>query len=146
VFDAEIAPDGETIIYADGTFTGDQFPAHADLRTGALGSLGFVTTPENDATLQAINSPALEFAPALTSDGLTIAFTRAEGRLPFVRFGIWLARRDDVNAAFGEPVLISAISGGLFEAPTFSPDNRALHYHRAENDRYSLWRVSLPSQ
>ncbi len=146
VFDAEIAPDGETIIYADGTFTGDPFPARAELRTGALGDLGFVITPENDATLEALNTPALEFAPALSSDGLMIAFTRAEGRLPLIRFGIWLARRDDVSAAFGEPVLISAISGGLFEAPTFSPDNRALYHHRAENDRYSLWRVSLPSQ
>jgi hypothetical protein len=105
-----------------------------------------VITPENDATLEALNTPALEFAPALSSDGLMIAFTRAEGRLPLIRFGIWLARRDDVSAAFGEPVLISAISGGLFEAPTFSPDNRALYHHRAENDRYSLWRVSLPSQ
>lgn len=146
VFDAEVAADGDTIIYADGTFTGDPFPARADLRTGALGDVGFVITPEHDATLQALNTTALEFAPALSSDGLMIAFTRAEGRMPFVRFSIWIARRDDVSAAFGEPVLISAIRGGLFEAPTFSSDSRALYYHRAENDRYSLWRVSLPTE
>lgn len=141
-FDVEISADGGAIVYADGTFTGNPFPERADLRTASLRAGRFVITPESDATLQALNTSALEFAPALSSDGLLIAFTRAEGRLPFVRFGIWIAQRDAPDAAFGAPVRIDAIRGGLFEAPSFSPGNRAIYYHRLENERYSLWRVT----
>lgn len=144
-FDVEIAADGETIVFADGRFNGGPAPVRADLRMAVWRDGRFQLAPERDAQLAALNTNALEYAPALSSDGLLIAFTRAEGRPPFVRFGIWIARRASADAPFGPPVRIRAVNGGLFEAPAFSPDNRALYYHRLEHGRYSLWRVALPN-
>jgi hypothetical protein len=143
IFDVEIAASGESVVFADGVFDGGPAPTRADLRAGAWRGGGLVLAPERDATLRALNTSALEYAPALSSDELTIAFTRAEGRPPFVQFGIWLARRERLDEPFGPPVRIEAIRGGLFEAAAFSPDDRALYYHRLERERYSLWRVAL---
>jgi hypothetical protein len=35
---------------------------------------------------------------------------------------------------------VTAIDG-FVEAPTLSPDGRALYYHRLEADRFTIWRT-----
>lgn len=52
-----------------------------------------------------------------------------------------MARRDAPSRPFGPPVRIDAIKG-YAEAPTFSPDDRALYFHRREGDRFTIWRVA----
>jgi hypothetical protein len=85
---------------------------------------------------------ALEYAAALSADGLELAFTRAVGPPPFTRTSVWIARRADASEAFGEPLRIAAISGAVVEAPAFSPDGDALYYHVRTGDRFSIWHIS----
>jgi len=142
VFDVEISADGGALIVADGAFRGGAVPASADLRFAAWRDGAFHLSPENEATFAALNTEALEYAAALSVDERTIAFTRAEGRAPFIRTSIWIARRDAPEAPFGAPVRIAAIAGGVVEGPTFSPDDDAIYYHRKVDDMFSIWRVS----
>lgn len=142
MFDLEVAADATTLIVADGEFRGGAMPASADLRLARWRDGRFVLTPEDDALFAAVNTRVLEYAAAISADGLTLAFTRLEGQFPFVRTSIWLARRSESNAAFEPPVRLDTIDGELIEGPTFSPDGNTIYYHRKTGDHFAIWRVT----
>lgn len=142
VFDLEVSADGSTLVIADGEFRGGAMPASADLRLARWRDGAFRLSPQDDELFAAVNTDALEYAAALSTDGLTLAFTRLEGRPPFARTLIWIARREALDASFGAPARIAAIEGDLVEGPTFSPSGDAIYYHRKVGDRYAIWRVS----
>ena len=83
---------------------------------------------------------ALEYAAALSTDGLTLSFTRLEGRHPFAGTSIWIARRATPGAAFEKPARIEAIKG-FVEAATFARDG-AIYFHMRDGDRFTLWRTT----
>lgn len=142
IFDVEIDAGGQRLIVADGRFKGGTVPASADLRQAVWVDGMFRLHPAADPLFAAVNTKkALEYAAALSSDGRELAFTRIEGKAPFLRFSVWIARRKTVDSPFEAPVRLPAIKG-VAEAPTFSPANDALYYHRRDGDRYSIWRVS----
>lgn len=141
VFDVELNAAGDQLVLADGAFTGGPVPASADLRLARLGPEGFRLTPADDGLFAAVNTRALEYAAAMSSDDLLLAFTRLEGRPPHVRFSTWIAHREQANQPFGSPIRITAIAGDA-EAPTFSPDDHALYFHRREGARYTIWRIA----
>jgi len=142
MFDLEVSADGANLIVADGEFRGGPAPSTADLRQARWSGDHYVLSPQDDALFAALNTRALEYAAALSADGLTLAFTRLEGTFPFVRTSIWLARRDGLALPFGAPTRLTAIDGDFVEGPTFSPDDRAIYYHRKVGDHYAIWRVS----
>jgi hypothetical protein len=141
VFDIEIDAAGETLVLADGVFRGGPAPASADLRLARRNGRAFRLAPEDDAIFAAVNTDALEYAAALSADGLELAFTRLDGFPPFVRTQILIARREATSRPFRAPLRISSI-GGFVEGPTFSPDGRALYYHKRVGDRFQIWRVT----
>jgi len=102
----------------------------------------FRLSPVDDAMFASVSTDALEYAAAISADGRALSFTRVEGKLPFTRIGIWIAHREREIDAFGAPVRIAAIDG-FAEAVTFSPDGRALHYHKRVGSRFSLLRTAL---
>lgn len=142
MFDLEVSIDGSTLIVADGEFRGGAMPASADLRQARWRDDRFVLSPEDDALFAAINTRALEYAAAISADGLTLAFTRLESQFPFVRTSIWLAQRDRTDAPFDAPVRVDPIEGELIEGPTFSPDGNTIYYHRKTGDRFTIWRIT----
>ncbi|KAF0178302.1 MAG: hypothetical protein FD160_2324 [Caulobacteraceae bacterium] len=141
VFDIEIDASGRSMILADGLFRGGPVPVSSDLRQARLVDGTFRLNPEDDPLFAAVNSRALEYAAALSTDGLTLSFTRMTGPPPFSSATIWIARRPRASDAFGPPVQIRVIRG-FAEAATFTPDGRALYFHRRTNNRFTLWRVS----
>jgi hypothetical protein len=142
IFDVEIDAGGQRLIVADGRFTGGPVPASADLRQAVWVDGAFRLQPAADPLFAAVNTKkALEYAAAISSDGRELAFSRIEGKAPFLRFSVWIARRKTVDGPFEAPVRIEAIKG-VAEAPTFSPGDDALYYHRRAGDRYSIWRVT----
>jgi len=141
VFDVEVDASGQSMILADGLFRGGPVPASADLRQARLVDGAFRLTVGDDALFSAVNTRALEYAAALSADGLTLSFTRMEGLAPFSTATIWLARRARTFGPFGAPVRIRAITG-FAEGATFTPDGRALYYHRRTGDRFAIWRVA----
>lgn len=140
VFDIEVDATGQSMILADGLFRGGPVPARSDLRQARLVNGAFRLTPADDGLFAAINTRALEYAAALSADGLTLSFTRMEGPPPFSSATIWLARRARTTDAFGAPARVRAIQG-FAEAATFAPDGRAFYFHRRTGNSFTLWRV-----
>lgn len=138
-FDAGISPDGQTLYFADGHFASGGIPDSADLVVAARSGSGFQRLPNSADILRNVNSNALEYAPAISADGLDLFFTRLESASG--EPAIFVARRANTSQSFGTPQKISAITG-FVEAPTLSADGRSLYYHKREGSTFVLYRVT----
>ncbi|MBP6011463.1 MAG: hypothetical protein KBA31_04475 [Alphaproteobacteria bacterium] len=140
IFDVELSTDGNTMLFAEGTFSGGAVPDEADIYIATLTPKGFRRSPESARILAAVNTGALEFAPALAADGRELWFTRITGIWPFKSPTIFRATRTSIDQPFGKPEHVDAIEG-FVEAPTFAP-NGAIYFHKRSDDRYQLWRLT----
>jgi WD40-like Beta Propeller Repeat len=139
IFDMEIGTDGRTMIYAEGSFSGKATPDDADLYLAKQGPNGFEPDPNGKRILARLNTDALEYAPALSANGLSLTFTRLEGIWPFQTPSLFRASRKHTGQAFDSPVRLTAIDG-FVEGATYGPDG-ALYYHKRVNGRFQIWRL-----
>ncbi|RMF23726.1 MAG: hypothetical protein D6760_04825 [Deltaproteobacteria bacterium] len=142
-FDVEVSPDGETLYFVDGVFSGGSWPDEADFAYAVDGGSGFVRAPDSDRIFAAINTDRLEYAACISADGLEFFFTRLDPSAGDI--GIYRATRTRPDQPFGPPARVSAITG-FAEAPALSPDEKTLYYHRKDpsTGRFELWRVRRP--
>lgn len=144
-FDIEVSPDGATLYFADGDFSGgNAFPDSADIAIGVTSGNGFVRDPASGVILANVNTTSnLEYAPTISTDGREFFFTRANLNTGQVR--IYRAARASTTAAFAVPQLVSAITG-FVEGTTLSPDEKSLYYHRQNtvSGRFEIYRVTRP--
>ncbi len=137
-FDVEISPDGATMYTVDGRFGAGGLET-ADLVIARREGTGFVRQPDSAQLLANLNTDALEYAAAVSADGLTLLFTRAQfGPAPSV--SIYLSQRAATALPFAAAVRLAALDG-LVEAPTFTPDEAAIYYHRKDGERYAIYRA-----
>jgi hypothetical protein len=136
-FDVDVSADGCAMIFAEGTFSGGAVPDVADLHLATWTGQGYVRDAGGDRVLARINTPDLEYAPALSADGLTLYFTRMSGFWIFRSAQIYVARRAAVDQPFGAPELFTP-ADGFVEAATLMPDG-AVVFHKRVNDRFGLW-------
>ncbi len=141
-FDAEISADGEYIYAVDGRFGLLPVPKSADIFVARRTADGFVRLPESERMLASINTSELEYAPAISGDGLRLCFTRMRGFFLWPTLAVLCATRRTPREPFDTPVAVDAING-FVEAPTFSADGRALYYHRKVDGLHGIWRVSF---
>lgn len=139
IFDAELDATGQSLFVADGLFTGGPVPVSGDLRLARLVDGQYRLDPTADHLFKSINTSALEYAAAISADGLVLSFTRGKSP-PLSPPEIWIARRATPDASFETPKRIGAITG-FVEGATFAPDG-ALYFHRRVGDRYALFRVA----
>ena len=139
MFDVEVSADGGTLYFADGVFSGGALPKAADIAIAVRQGAEFRRLNRSAELLRSVNTSALEYAPCISADGRELFFTRFAGERQGPR--VYRAVRARPDAPFGEPEVVAAIRG-FVEAPTFSPDERALYYHRKEGDRFVLFRVA----
>jgi hypothetical protein len=84
----------------------------------------FLRDPRSSEIMKNINAAqALEYAAGVSSDELSLYFTRA--RPSKSEIGIYVATRSSRTAPFDTPLRIEAIQG-FVEAPTVAPDNCAI--------------------
>lgn len=140
-FDAEISADGDTLFAVDGTFAGGPMPRTADIFIARRIDERFERQENSAAIMRSINTPALEYAPAISADGLELFFTRLSGALFWRRLEILHATRTSTSAPFGPPARIETISG-FVEAPTISSDGRTLYFHKKVDGRHRIFRVT----
>jgi len=88
---------------------------------------------------QVNTSSSLEYAPAISSSGLELFFTRLEGSNAV----LYTATRTDTSSPFGVPKRIRAATG-FVEGPTLSPDEKSLYYHKREGSLFVIYRVTRP--
>jgi len=139
-FDVEVSPDGSTLYFVDARF-GDDGPETANLVIARRTADGFERASNTDAMLRQINTGALEYAASISSDGQEMFFTRVQSITSGDSPAIYRTSRERTGVPFDPPQRVSAMDG-FVEGPTFSPDDRAIFYHKRENDRFVLYRVS----
>lgn len=137
IFDVELSADGKTLIFAEGTFSGEAVPDEADLYIATLGPGGYVRTHEGRRIFANINTSELEYAPALSEDGLELFFTRPSGIWPFSQPKIFRARRATTDEPFGIPEELKI--DGYVEGPSLAADG-TLYFHKRVDGRFEIWR------
>jgi hypothetical protein len=138
IFDVDLSADGRTMIFAEGTFSGAAVPDEADLYMAELTAEGFKRVRGSERLFAKLNTGSLEYAPALSADGLELYFTRPSGIWPFGgKAKIYRAVRKSTDEAFGEPVELPL--DGFVEGASLAPDG-TLYFHKRVGDGYQIWR------
>ena len=140
-FDVEISPDGQFLYGVDGDLTGGPVPKTADLFVARRVGNRFERLPNSAQIMANINTPDLEYAAAISSDGLELFFTRMTGNFFSRRLTIEHATRNSADAPFSPSRTIRAITG-FVEAPTVTGDGKALYYHAKLDGIHRIYRVS----
>jgi hypothetical protein len=138
-FDAEISADGNTLYFVESQFNWRGQPKSARILFAHLIGHTFVRDAASESVMKTINTDTLVYAAATSASECEIFFTRVDAEGP----AIYAARRNDATQAFGEPVRLAAING-FVEAPTLSTDEKSLYYHKKENGRFVIYRVTRP--
>lgn len=141
--DCGVSADGKTLVVSRARFNfGATHPAESDLQIYVKGDNGFALDPRSAEILKAVNSPVLEYAPALSANQLELYFTRAqrdsEGR---VLTRIMVAKREKVSDPFGAPSALGVIQG-FVEAPTLPALNHELFFHKRDDEdgKFKIYR------
>ncbi len=137
IFDVELSADGKTMIFAEGTFSGDDVPDEADLYLATLGPRGFERSTEGRKLFANINTSDLEYAPALSEDGLELFFTRPSGIWPLSQPKIFRATRTNPDQPFGKAQELKI--DGHVEGPSLAADG-TLYFHKLVDGRFEIWR------
>ncbi len=140
-FDVEISPESRTLYTVDGRFEpGSPNPKSAALVVARRNGAGFERLPNSADILRNVNTGALQYAACVSRDGLELFFTRLDTSGPAPSFATYRTARTRPDAPFGVPRRVAAITG-FAEAPTLSPDERSLYYHKLDGGRFGIWRV-----
>lgn len=137
--DAGISFDGRQMYIARARFAGGSVvPKESDLMLASIDGYGaFRVAPDSFAQLINVNSDALEYAPAISADGLELYFTRAiEGDVPH----IMVATRAKTGRPFDAPMALSKLDG-FTEAPAVTKDGQEMFFHKKTDGKYSLFRA-----
>jgi hypothetical protein len=136
-FDVEVNHSGDALYFVDGRFSGSNIPDSADIVLAKKSGEKFVRSPQSDEIMKLINTNALEFAPCISADELTLLFTRLyKGKLP----QIYISQRRSASEPFGNPAHLEGL-GELVEAPTLSPNDNSLYYHQKVGKRYLIFKA-----
>jgi Tol biopolymer transport system component len=143
--DVSVSADGTMMYISRARFeAGVPFPKESDLMVAARSGDAFAIDPRSQHLLAAVNTPALEYAPAISTDGLELYFTRASGlgtgSAEAVSVRILVARRARADAAFDAPRVLDHLSGYV-EAPSPSLDGRELFFHKKVDGRFMIYRA-----
>lgn len=137
--DASISLDGRQMYVARARFeAGSVVPKESDLMLASIDGYGaFRIAPDSFAQLINVNSDALEYAPAVSADGLELYFTRAiEGDVPH----IMIATRASTSRPFDTPKALAGLDG-FTEAPAIPKDGHEMFFHKKDGGKYSLFRA-----
>jgi hypothetical protein len=140
-FDVDVTVDGNTLYFVDGEFDDQPVPKSADIVIANKTTNGFERLANSNELLKNVNTNSLEYAACISTDQLELFFTRL--RLPVTASSlteIYVAKRLSKNEPFGIPAKIASITG-FAEAPTLTPNNKNLYYHKKENGRFVLYMV-----
>ena len=139
--DPDVSDDGTLLFYSEGQFSPRRlFPYPFKVRGAELREGRWVRM--EDSILANVNTASLEYAPAISADGLELYFTRiskVDGRPKFV--GIYVAKRGSRSEPFGSAERITAITGDV-EAPVLSGNEQHLYYHRMVDGVFGIFRVT----
>jgi len=140
-FDAEISADGNTLNFVESQFSAHGQPQWAKILFARRSGNRFVRDEQSSTILKDVNGGVLNYAPSETESECELFFTRVTASGP----AVYEAQRTGKNQPFNNVRRIDAITG-FAEAPTLSADGLSLYFHKRENDRFVLYRVTRNAQ
>ena len=138
-FDAEVAWDGQSLWVSEGRFSGKPYPDSARIVLARKSGDSFRASPDSDVLLGKVNQGALNYAAAISRDGLELFFTRVED-MAHPEPVIMRAARSAPDKPFGTPQPVAGIAGHV-EAPSLSADGLTLYYHKRIGGRFVLCEI-----
>jgi Tol biopolymer transport system component len=87
--------------------------------------------------MQSVNTDGLNYAPATSASECELFFTRAGPQGP----AIYMAERAGKTQPFQAPLRLAAVTG-FAEAPTLSPDEQSLYFHKKDQGHFVLYRIT----
>ncbi len=143
-FDVDIDASGTVMTFVDSHFGNNGQPQDAVLVMARWDGARFVRSPDSALVLAAVNAGgALQYAPALSADRLTLWFTRVDDASGRFSPQIWRARRSSESAPFDAPARIEGL-GDFVEAPALSPDEQLVYFHRKVGNGFRIFAVATP--
>ena len=145
-FDQCISPDGDTLYFVDGVFSGGaSVPKAASIAIARRDGDNFVRLKDSARIMRKINTHDLNYAPDISKSQLEFFFTRIpiQNSQPKPPPIIYTATRSSTSKPFGEPRRIEAITG-FAEAPALSPDEKSLYFHLQVSGTFVIYRVTRP--
>jgi Tol biopolymer transport system component len=143
IFDAGISADGNTLCFAEGDYSSGTLTT-SNLVLADKTATGFSRSAQSATILQQVNlAGGTQYAPAFSTDGLELYFTRLVGGLQAGTPVIYVATRASSTSAFGAPHAIQALTG-FVEAPSPSVDGKSLYYHARVNGQFAIYRATRP--
>lgn len=139
-FDAEVSANGRMLYAVDARFSADGRPLTANLFIAQMRSGAFERLPNSDELLGAVNGKGLQYAPAVSADGLELFFTRVAEIREDAEPHLWRSVRRSASDPFEAPQRVAAITG-FTEAATLSADGLSLYYHERVKGRFAIFRV-----
>jgi hypothetical protein len=135
--DAGISPDGQTLYISRAVIVPSApAPTKSELLLARLKGGIFSIDPDSARILKNINTGDLQYAPAISADGLELYFTRAGP----TSVNILVATRTSVNEPFGEPLALRQLMG-FVEAPSISLDRKEMFFHKKVGDTFMIYRA-----
>jgi len=142
-FDVDVSPDGKMMIFVDSQFVPGANPRNADLVLATWDGARFVRSPDSARLLSHVNkTSALQYAPTISSNKLTLYFTRFDRQSENKGPQIYRAVRLTADAPFGQPVHVEGL-GEYVEGTALSPDEALLYFHRKDGQRFNLYAIPL---
>ena len=144
--DVCISPNGQTPYISRAViFPGAPAPKKSELMLARLKEGAFRMDADSATIMKNINTGALQYAPAISDDGLELYFTRASQKTagtdaPGASLRIMVAARSSVNEPFGEPRALTALTG-FVEAPTVSLDGKEVFFHKKVGKKFLIYRA-----
>jgi len=140
--DASISPDGQTLYISRAVFfAGAPAPTKSELLVARLDGGNFSIDPESARIMKNINTGDLQYAPAISADGLELYFTRASR----TAVSILVSTRTSIHDPFGEPLALRALLG-FVEAPSISLDRKEMFFHKKVGDTFLIYRAERNSK
>lgn len=135
--DVGVSPDGGALYISRALFLPPLPlpPIRSDLLVARLSGGAWSLEPASAGTMKNVTTRALEYAPAVSPDGLELYFTRAS--VP-QGMRIMVATRPAADLPFSEPRALRALTG-FVEAPTLSTDLRELLFHKKVGDTFVIY-------
>ena len=141
--DVGISPDGNTLYISRTHFNPlltmlfHAPPTESHLLVAHRDSDKFTLDPQSAAIMKNVNTSALEYAPAISADGLELYFTGvSEGTGP----RIMVATRAATDKPFDQPCAIKALTG-FVEGPSIPLDGKELFFHKKLNNTFVIFRA-----
>ena len=142
-FDVDVSPDGKMLVFVDSQFKPGSGPQSSDLVIADWDGTQFVRSLESAKILANVNSDALEYAPTISADKLTLYFTRFDPDSRFKGPQLYRAHRASTTAPFGWPEHLADL-GDYVEGSALSPDEHLLYFHRKDGNSFHLYAVAVP--